>query len=409
VGVLTTFASISQLELGDLPAARTLTLTCSAAKTLHSTYPTVQKVVDRLNALDGFTANGLVTNVTTFLMTDADYAATITIQAVAGDFFADLFFFVEAINDNSQYVTAARDAVGVAVPANTATAIYLSGGSEGTTTIAEWTEAFEKLRKRRVNIIVPLTRDPAVHALLLSHLVERAGRLRSEANGYIGIGKASDASGETKTNIKSASQTLQSRHLSFISEEVQRANPDTGEATWYPPYVYAAIAGGMQAGGAVGEPLTRKKPFVLDRRNDASWSVEDDVEELIDAGLMMSEKVDNVGIRWVRSVTGHLADDNVAFTEMSANAAANHAVFELRAALEQKIGRRGLGGTAAAIKGIASDILGRLVDDQIIVAYRALQVEQIGDVFPVSVEIAPVLPINFIPITVHLVAVRTAA
>lgn len=123
----------------------------------------------------------------------------------------------------------------------------------------------------------------------------------------------------------------------------------------------------------------------------------------------MSEKVDNVGIRWIRSITTHLADDNVVFTEMSANESANTAVFELRRQLELKIGQRGLAGSAAAIKGLANDVLGRLIDDEIIVAYRALQVDQIGDVFPVSVEIAPVLPINFIPITVHLVAVRAAA
>ena len=61
------------------------------------------------------------------------------------------------------------------------------------------------------------------------------------------------------------------------------------------------------------------------------------------------------------------------------------------------------------IKGLAFDILERLIVDEIIVAFKSLTVDQIGDTFPVSVEIAPVLPINFIPITVHLVAVRATA
>ena len=404
----TTFAKITQIELGDTAAARTVSIGCNAEATSHATFATVSKLVDRLNTLDGFTAAALVRNPTTFAMTDMDYGAAVNLLSVTADFDADLFGIIDKLNTESAYVSAARSTGATGAPANTASPVYLTGGVEGTTTISEWQEAFELLRKRRVTTIVPLTRDPAVHNLLLSHLVERAGRLRSEANGYVGIGTA-DGAGETRANIKSQIQTLQSRHISAISEECQRFDPETGVATWYAPHIYASIAAGMQAGSPIGEPLTRKRPNITDTRNDTSWSVENDVEELIDAGLMMSEKVDGVGIRWIRSITTHLADDNVVFTEMSANESANTAVFELRRQLELKIGQRGLAGTAAAIKGLANDALGRLIDDEIIVAYRALQVEQIGDVFPVSVEIAPVLPINFIPITVHLVAVRAAA
>jgi len=407
VGVLTTFASLSQLELGDLPAARTLTVTLNAAATLHTVYTTVSKLVDKLNSLSGFAATALVSNPTTFLMTDHDFISAVSLLATAS-FYADLFFFIEKLNDNSALVTATRATAATRVPANTATPVFLVGGSEGTTTITEWQSAFTALKKRRVNIIVPLTRDPAVHALLASHLVERAGRLRSEANGYVGIAQA-DGTSETKSNIKSQIQVLGTRHISAIAQEMNRNDPADGVATWYPPYFFAAIAAGMQAGSPIGEPLTRKRPLVSDLRNHSSWTVEDDIEEMIDAGVMVAEKVDGVGIRWVRSVTTHLADDNVVFTEMSANESANTAVFELRTALEALIGQRGLGGTVGVIKSLAHGVLSRLIDDEIIVAFRALQVEQIGDVFPVSVEVAPVLPINFIPITVHLVAVRAAA
>jgi hypothetical protein len=402
------FARITQIELGDTAAARTVSISCNAEAVGHSTYNTVSKLVDRLNTLDGFTAAALVSNPTTFAMTDMDYEAAVNLLAVTANFTADLYAVIKKINTESAYVSAARATSATSVPANTVVPAFLTGGVEGVTTIAEWQAAFELLRRRRVTTIVPLTRDPAVHNLLLSHLVERAGRLRSEANGYVGIGNT-DGAGEARATIKSEIQVLQSRHISAISEECQRFDPETGDATWYPPYIYASIAAGMQAGSPIGEPLTRKRPAVTDVRNDSSWSVENDVEELIDAGLMMSEKVDNVGIRWIRSITTHLADDNVVFTEVSANEAANTAVFELRRQLELKIGQRGLAGSAAAIKGLANDVLGRLIDDEIIVAYKALQVDQIGDVFPVSVEIAPVLPINFIPITVHLVAVRAAA
>lgn len=395
------------IALGDVDGARTITVEGNAANAGNSTFPTIQKLVDRLNLLDGYTANALVSNPTSFEVEDADYASAVSLIGGEAEFFADLFFFIDILNSSSQYVSAERASGATARPANTADPVFLTGGEEGSPSMSEWNDAFTLLQKRRVNIIVPLTDDEAVHSLLATHLVARAGRLKSEANGYIGIGD--DGAGETLTNIKSQIQVIQTRHISAISQEVERFDPDTGEATWYPPYMFAAIAAGMQAGSVIGEPLTRKRPLAIDIRNDDSWSVEDDASSLIDAGLMIAEKVDGVGIRWVRSITTHLADDNIVFTEMSANESANTAVFELRRRLDSKIGQRALGGTAATIKGLAQSILGQLIDDEIIVAFRNVQVEQIGDVFPVSVEIAPVVPINFIPITVHLVAVRAAA
>lgn len=323
--------------------------------------------------------------------------------------FADTWAIIEKLNESSGFVEASfSDSSSKRIPENTISSVFLIGGEDGSPTITEWQKAFDILKKRRVNIIVPLTEDSAVHNLLVQHLKLRAGQLRSEANGYVGIG-TDDGEGETKTNIKSQIQVLGTRHVTALSEECERFSPDDGQATWYPPYIYAAIAAGMQAGSPIGEPLTFKRPLITDVRRDSSWNPEDDSEEMIDAGLMFTESKDNVGLRFVRSITTHLIDDNKVFTEMSANESTNTAIFELRTALEARIGQRGLVGTVASIKGLANDVLSRLVDDNIIFAYRALAVEQIGDVFPVSVEIAPILPINFIPITVHLVAARAAA
>ena len=404
------FRDIAVIALGEVAAARTITISCNAEVASTATFTTVQQLVDRLNALSGFTANVQVSNGTTFNVSDADYAAAVSLVGAAADFFADLFEFISILNSSSQYVTAARATGATAVPANLTTPLFLTGGSEGTPTITEWTTAFTLLKQRRVNIIVPLTRDPAVHALLQSHLIARAGPCRSEANGYAGIGTTGGA-GETKTNIKSQIRALNTRHISAISQEIQRFDPDTGLSTWYPPYIKAAVAAGMQAGSAVGEPLTRKVIIATDIRQDSSWTVEDDAEELIDAGLMFAEKVDDVGIRWVRSVTTYLQSDNVVLTEMSANESADQSVFNLRRNLEQKIGDRGLASSVAVIKGLAVAELERQVRDEIIVAFRpeTVQVEQVGDSFPLSAEIAPVLPINFIPITVHLVPLSAAA
>jgi hypothetical protein len=405
------FSSITQIELGDVPVARTVT-EAGSVTFAHSTVNTVQKLLDGINQLTGFTATSEVANPTTFLPSDFDRTlAAVSATPGPGVLTADLFYFIEILNSSSAFVGGTRLASpnGVMVPANTPAPVFLGGAIEGVPTITEYQTAFTLLKKRRVNIIVPLTGDPAVASLLLTHLIERAGKLRSEANGYIGLENVAQTAPPDLARIKTLIQQVQSRHISALAQEPQRFDPDTGQATFYRSWMYAVIAAGMQAGSPIGEPLTRKLPLVTDTRQDTSWTSEDNGDELLDAGLMFSEKVDNIGIRFVRSLTTYLADDNVVFSEMSANESANTAVFRLRTGLDRRIGSRGLRGTAAALKSLANDELSRMIDEEIIFDYRALTVEQIGDVFPISVEIAPVLPVNFIPITVHLVAARAAA
>lgn len=396
------------LALGDVAAARTVTITANAVSQTHASYRTVQRAIDRLNALDGFTASASVTNPTTYLMADLDYRSGVVLFNVTATYTGDLIAIVNKLNAASAYVTAARASGAALPPANTAAAVFLAGAIEGVVTIAEWQAAFTALRKRRINIIVPLTEDPAVHALLLAHLVDCSGRLKNEANGYVGIG-TSEGLGETKTNIKSQIQALASRHISACVQEIERYDPDTGEATFYPPWMTAVISAGMQAGSAIGEPLTYKHPTCTDIRNDSSWDFVDDIDELIDAGAMVYEKVDGVGIRCVRSITTHLADDNLVFCEMSANESLNTSIYNFRRVMEVKIGTRGLAGALGAMKGLANDTMGRQVDDEIVAAYRSITIEQIGDVFPVSMELAPIGPVNFIPVTVHLTVLNSTA
>lgn len=401
------FASGTVLALGSLSGSRTVTVTMTVTLAT-SAFSTVKKVVDRLNAFAGYTAAAVTPQATTMLLSTLDYPSSQSILSVTYSFTADILAAVTALSNGSSFVNATRAVNATKPPANTSASVFLSGGSEGTPDITDWQDCFTALKKRRVNTIVPLTNDPAVHALLAAHLVLRAGQLRSEANGYVGLGTNAGA-GETKANIKTQLAALNTRHVSALAQEINRYDPDTGLATFYPPWMFAVVAAGMQAGGAVGEPLTFKRPTANDIRQDVSWTVEDDISEMIDRGLMVAEKRDGIGIRFVRSITTYTADDNVVYSEMSANAAADYAVYTFRTRLEAKVGQRGLAGSDAVIMGLASGVLGEMMADEIIVAWGSLSVEQVGDVFPVSVQLAPVLPINFIPATVHLVALRTAA
>jgi hypothetical protein len=130
---------------------------------------------------------------------------------------------------------------------------------------------------------------------------------------------------------------------------------------------------------------------------------------MINAGLLFLENVEGTGRRIVRNVTSHLSSNNIAFVEGSVNQAVNYATFNFRTNMEASVGKKGFAGTINAAKGIAVNTLGLLVDATILVTWRSLGIELVVDVLEVSVEMAPVLPINFVKNTIHLVTVRQSA
>ncbi len=129
---------------------------------------------------------------------------------------------------------------------------------------------------------------------------------------------------------------------------------------------------------------------------------------MILSGLWFMEPT-RVGRRVVRNITTYLQSTNLAFVEASVNEATNFAVFNFRNALETVVGKPGFSGTLAAGKAAASSILNQLLEAGTIVQWRALSMTLDGDTLEVNVEIAPVIPINFVKATVHLVTITQTA
>jgi hypothetical protein len=188
---------------------------------------------------------------------------------------------------------------------------------------------------------------------------------------------------------------------------VERYNTAGERQEFLPPFG-ACILAGMQGGAPVGTSLTHKYMNVLKFRNSNTWNAVDDAEEMIQAGLVFGEVIDGVGRRVVRNVTTHLSTSNIAYTEGSVNQATNYAIFNFRTQMEKFVGARGFAGTIGAASGVAINTLGLLVGVAL-VSWRSLDIQLILDVLEVSVEIAPVLPINFVLSTIHLVSVPQSA
>lgn len=420
------WSEIEWIAMGDVDAAgpTTVTLSAEAGRTDPSTQDTLRKCSDYFNARSrtpaattyGFTFT-LVTGMTSFDPDDLDNTtdaggAVSCLSPTTPDFYANLWTIIDWITNNSQYISAAA-ATGAAggFPSDTAAPVFLSGGGEGTTTFSEWQSALNMLKQVRVNTVVVLTADPAVHAALESHLSYMCGIGRSERDGVVGLLNTAMTDLPTKSEIKSQIVDLNSRHIRAVAQSIERYNTQGERQEFDPPYLAAVIAG-MQAGSSVGTSLTWKYVDVLSVRQASAvgaWNPTDDSEEMISAGLCFLEEVDGVGRRVVRNITTHLSTDNIAYTEASVNEAVNYAVFNFRTNLEVAVGKKGFAGTINAAKGIAVNILGLQIDEQILVAWRALNLELVVDVLEVSVQMAPVIPINFVLTTVHLVTIQQRA
>ena len=311
---------------------------------------------------------------------------------------------IDEVTAGSSYVTITKVAGSTAGPGNTATAVFLTGGIEGSTAFSNWQAALDALKDYRINTIVVLTSDEAVHAAVVTHCTYMAGAGRSERDAVLG-----SATATTLAQGKARGFALNTRHARLCIQDIKRFNT-AGVKEQFPPYFTACIAAGMQAGSSVGTSLTFKYANVLETvGDDSTYTVVDDGNELIESGLCVLEKVPNIGYRWLRNNTTHLADNNLAYCEASVNEAVNFAVYELRKALETFVGKNGFSGTVNAALGVAVGILGELVAVGAITSYKNLTIELADDVMTVDVEIAPIVPVNFIKTTLHLVSASFSA
>lgn len=415
-----TWSRIDYLALGELAAARTLTISGQAFNANFSGLDTVQKLADNINGKLGWTLAVVVSNPATYDPSNVDLVATPGVDVknpATGSFGDDLYQFINTLNTESDLVTAARGTPGTDAPDNTTAPVYLSGGHEGsstpgqeaipTTTANDWQGAFDLLKKVFLNTIVPLTGDPAVHAIADAHAAYMGGVGRMERDVCVGLQNAAQDDVPTKTELKSQIIDLNSRHVRAIAQTIDRFNTGLDQETFQPPFA-AVLLAGMQAGSPVGTSLTHKFANVLAIDQDSTWNPQDDAEELIKAGLVMLESIDGIGRRVVRNVTTHLSTSNIAYTEASVNEATNYAVYNFRTTMERMVGKTGFAGSVTAAEGLAINILGLLVGVAL-VSWRSLSIDLILDVLEVSVEIAPVLPINFVQSTIHLVSVPQSA
>jgi hypothetical protein len=319
----------------------------------------------------------------------------------------DLVALAAKVNQASQLISVVIPSGATAVPAVTSGAQNLTGGADNAAVQADWQAALDLLKQLRVNAIVALSSDAGVISAVQAHVDYMCGAGRSERNAFVGIANT-DGTPPSLSTLKTAIQNIGDRNVQACVQSITRTDSN-GVSRTFPSYFLGAIAAGMQAGAGLGQPLTFKFLKVLGLSQDPSWNPIDNADQLITAGALIAQRIDGIGIRWVRNVTTYLADNNLAFVEGSTNASVNFVAYTMRNTLEFAVGRPGFAGTQNAIKSVATTSLKLLVQAGIIANFFGVTVTPNNDVFAVSFSVAPALPINFIPITINLVSPQAAA
>jgi hypothetical protein len=390
----------------------TLTLQAPAGTTVATLdltqLKTIQQVVDAINVVPSFAASVLAGNGEQAALNGLDYVTGQDVKTALYTATANLQALIDWFNSSAQgFVSAARATNAGKVPA-TIGFTYLTGGSDGVTTNTQWSNAFTTLEGIDVQWITPISSDPAIAAMTDAHVQYMSNVARMERRAICGTALAT-----TDTAAESAAMALNSDRTSLV--HIGYYGYDlTGQLSslqLYAPYQTAALIAAMFAGSNPGTAMTNKSMSVAGLERYLRDPT--DTDPLIQAGVLCVEKTSE-GYKVVQSISTWLTNDNYNRVEQSTGAALDFTVRNVRNALDPL---RGQGATpitmAQAVSRTETQLRqlaqaapagpGVLVGDQNNPAYKNITASIAGDVIAVSFQCSPVIPANYIAVTVFAV------
>jgi hypothetical protein len=370
-----------------------------------ASFPTVQQVVDKINSTSGFTAAVLDGNSTAPTLNGLDYVTATDVKTAPYTAKADLQAAVDWFNGIGEGFISATRSTNAGAPPVAVGYTYLAGGSDGIVTNSEWSSAYTTLQTEDVQWVVPITSDPSIFAMNDTHCAFMSGQMRKERRGIVGM-----ASGSTDAAAIAAAKALNSDrtslvHLGFYDYDA------TGKLVLFPPYILAALLAGAFSGVNPGTALTNKSVKVRGLERNLRNPTDTDV--LIDAGVLCVENTP-AGYKVVKSISTWLVNDNYNRVEVSCGVAVDFVARNVREALDVLRGEKGGPIVLSRAASIADSTLrelarpepqgpGVIVGDKNSPAYKNITVALDGDVLRVEFECSPVIPVNYIPVTIHAV------
>lgn len=376
-----------------------------------ATYNTVQKLVDRINAVAGFSASVLDGNAEKPTLAGLDTASNVDVKTTAYTARADLQALVDWLNSTGEgFVTATRSAGAGTLPANISFT-YLSGGSNGSVTNTNWSDAYTVLQQADVQWVTPVSGDPSIHAMNDTHCAFMSNVGKMERRGIVGM-----VAGSTDLQAIAAAKALNSDRTSLVHIGFYDFDP-TGKLVLLPPYMTAALLAGMFSGVNPGTPLTNKAIKV--RGLERNLRNPTDTDQLIKGGVLCVENTAQ-GYKVVQSITTWLVNDNYNRVEVSTGVAVDFTIRNVREAVDVLRGQKGSPLLLARAKSLAESRLrelarqepvgpGVLVGDDENPPYRNINVSIEADVLRIEFECQPAIGINYVLVSMFAKAYSGSA
>ncbi|MGL4459939.1 MAG: phage tail sheath subtilisin-like domain-containing protein [Plesiomonas shigelloides] len=383
-----------------------LSLTAGAGQAVDiafAEYAKVDALVDKINSLGGYVAEVLDRSGNLNTANGLDFVAAQDVKTNAFTVRADLQAIVDWFNNTAfQFVIAERaEGVGT-LPANIPYT-FMSGGSDGNTTVSDWSDALAELQNKNVAWVSAVTGDAAIHAMVDSHVDFCSNTLRRERRAILGT----DLSTSDEEAI-AAAKAINSKRTSLVHIGHYDYGLD-GKLELRPPYMTAGLIAAAFAGSSPGTPMTNKSLKIRGLEREVLNPTETD--PLLLGGVIPVENTEE-GYKVVQSITTWLGDQKFNNREQSCGAALDYTVQSVRKALNPLRGTkqtpllmsRGASITKTTLTELAKpEPQGPqvLAGDENSPAFRNIRAIMEGDVLGVEFECSPVVPNNYILVTVY--------
>lgn len=269
----------------------------------------------------------------------------------------------------------------------------------------DWTEALSMLQTVDVQWVHAVTGDEAIHAAVKAHVDVCSNVLRRERRAICGT-----PSGTTDDDAIKRAKSLNSKRVSLVHIGHYAYNA-AGKLALRPPYMTAGLVAAAFAGVNPGTPLTNKTLNVLGLERDLRNPT--DTDKLLKGGVLPIENTET-GYKVTQSITTWLVDSKYNNREQSCGVAVDFAIRNVRQAVDPLRGSKQtpilLSRAVSLTKGALTELSrpepqgpAVLVGDENSPAWRNVTATIAGDVLRIQFEASPVIPNNYILVTMYAV------
>lgn len=378
-----------------------------------SIYTTIQQVVDAINATGKYTATLSSATAATFASAaQFDPKSAVDVKTTAVQTTGNLAALVDFLNSSDNIFCSAVRFTNPASgqPALNTTPSYFVGGSDGTTTNTDWTNAIAALQTVECNVVVPTSDQASVHAAVLTHVQFMSDTGRKPRVAIVGgaLGEYSAAAAVPTQTITARVPALNSQRAMLVAPGIKYFDINGVLQTKGAPFL-AALVGGMAAAVPAGTPLTHK--YISNIQGLEVNFTPADQQALLLGGVAPIEFVLNKGYRIVQSKTTWLGTPNFAKNEFSTVMAIDAVVRRLQDTLdEQLVGQVVSPITLAQAVSITETVLKQAEIDKLIVgdsknpSFKNISASTAGgDTIRVQFQMSPAIPANYILVSVSAV------